>query len=228
VFFHAAFPPADLEISPSFGGTSADELVVLGQRATDNAMAAEVFDASSRVLLNRIYFFEAPPATCTYWPLDLEIVSTFGDTSAPEIAVLGNRPSDNSTIAQMRDASTDTLVGSVTFDASYDGVEMEVVDNLGGTSAPELVVLSKHESTGAVIGEIRDTSSGEWLKTVFFSSGYHPKGIEVLPNFGGTTAQELAYHGVRPSDGAVLGQVRDASSGALLKNTFFNANFETP
>jgi hypothetical protein len=79
-----------------------------------------------------------------------------------------------------------------------------------------------------VRGEIRDASSGGLISSISFESTYRPLGIEVLPSFSGTSAPELAVHQVNPGTGAVLGQVKDASSGLLLKNIFFNANYRIP
>ena len=164
----------------------------------------------------------------TYGPVDLEIVTSFGDTSAPELAMLGYKPSNNASVAELRDASTDTLVGTVTFDSSYRPLDMEVVSNFAGSSAPELVVLSEHAITGLVVGEVRDASSGSLLKIVSFTAGYSPKGIKVLPSFADSSAPELGFHGVRESDGRVIGEARDASTGVWLKSSFFNVNYVIP
>jgi hypothetical protein len=227
LYFHSSFMPVDLEVVPNFGGTSADELVSLGQHVDDDRIAGGVRDASSDVLLKRV-FFDEPGRD--HPPLDIEVLANFGDTSAPELVMMGQRGSDNDIIAEVRDASTGTLLSTVSFDDTYAALDLEVVPNFGGTAAPELVMLGYRESDDSKIGEVRDASSGALLQTVTFeySPDYVPKGIEVLPNFSGSAARELAVHSVRTSDGAVRGEVRDASSGAWLKNVTFNADYEIP
>jgi predicted secreted protein len=227
IFFHSSFVPVDLEVVPNFGGTGADELVVLGQHVDDDRIAGGVRDAASDVLLKRV-FFDEPGRD--HQPLDIEVLTNFGDTSAPELVMMGQRASDNDIIAEVRDASTGTLLSTVSFDDTYAALDLEVVPNFGGTAAKELVMLGYRESDGSIIGEVRDASSGALLQSVTFtySVGFVPKGIEVLPNFGGTGARELAVHSVRTSDGAVRAEVHDASSGVWLKNITFTSTYEIP
>jgi hypothetical protein len=220
--FHADFLPVNMEVVPNFGDTLADELAVLGQRLSDAAVAVGVRDASSGVLLKRVFF------SSFYTPLDLEPVSNFGDTSAPEIVVLSQRVGDGDAVGEVRDASTGNLISAISFYEMYSPLDIEVAPSFAGTSAPELVVLSCLPSSDGVIGEVRDASSGALLKAVSFNGDYRPQGIEILPNIGGSTAPELAVHGVNPDTGAVIGEVKDASSGILLRNTFFNPNYEVP
>jgi YD repeat-containing protein len=221
-YFHAGFPPVDIEIAPNFADTSAPELVSLGQRLSTSQVAAEVIDASSSVLVKRVFFDGA------YWPLDIEVMSDFADTSAPELVMLGWRMSDGAVTGEVRDASTGTLINAVSFDSSFSPVDMEVVSDFGGTSVSELVVLGYRVSDGAVAGEVRDASSGVLISTVSFDSSYIPQGIEVLPTFGGTSAPELAALGVNPGTGAVMAEVRDASTGALLSTVSFNPDYVVP
>jgi hypothetical protein len=227
IFYHSSFLPVDLEVVPDFGGTAVDELAVLGQHVDDDRIAAGVRDASSDVLLKRV-FFDEPGRDHT--PLDIEVLENFGDTSAPELVMLGQRLSDNNIVAEVRDVSTGTLLSTVSFDDTYAALDLEVVTNFGGTGVQELVMLGYREGDGSVIGEVRDASSGALLQTVSFdySVGFVPKGIEVLPNFGGSAARELAVHSVRTSDGMVRAEVHDASSGAWLKNITFNSTYEIP
>jgi hypothetical protein len=220
--FHADFLPVDIEVVPDFGGTTAPELVVLGQRESDGAVAGGIRDASTGVLLKRVFFDN------TFTPLDIEVMLDFADSSAPELAVLGNRRSTNTVTGEIRDASTGNLVNAVLFDSSYWPVDLEVVPDFGGTTAPELVMLGERYSDNAVVGEARDASSGDVISAVSFSSAYRPNAIEVLPSFGDTSAAELAVHGVNSSAGVVIGEVKDASSGTLLKYTFFNPNYVSP
>ena len=102
------------------------------------------------------------------------------------------------------------------------------VSECSDTTAPELVALGYNPNNNNVRGEVRDASSGTLLSSVPFITTYRPEAIEVLPSFGDTTASELAVLAVNPINGAVIGQVRDASSGVLLKNTFFNSNYKVP
>jgi hypothetical protein len=89
-------------------------------------------------------------------------------------------------------------------------------------------MLGQRESDDSVIGEVHDASTGNLLSTVSFDDTFRPQGIEVLTSFGGSSAPELAVHGVRTSDGAVRAEVRDASTETLLKNVYFNANYVFP
>jgi predicted secreted protein len=220
--FHADFMPKDIEVVPDFAGTSADELVVLGRRSSDGTIAGGVRDASSGALLKRVFFVGISI------PYDIEVMPNFADTSAPELVVLGQRATDKALIGKVCDASSGTLLSSVFFDKSYHPIDLEVVSNFGGTTAPELVMLGQRTSDNTVIGEVHDASSGNFVSIVLFESSYCPVGIEVVPSFWGTSAPELAVYAVNPSTGAALGQVKDASSGLLLKNTFFNPDYEIP
>jgi hypothetical protein len=219
--------PVDLEVVPDFGGTAADELVSLGQHVDDDRIAGGVRDASSDVLLKRV-FFDEPGRD--HPPLDIEVLANFGDSSASELVMLGQRTSDNDIIAEVRDASTGNLLSTVSFDDTYAALDLEVVPNFGGTGVQELVMLGYRESDDSKIGEVRDASSGALLQTVVFeySPGYVPKGIEVLPSFAGTSARELAVLGVHSGTGAVRAEIRDASSAGWLNNTSFNADYEFP
>ena len=213
VWFRSDYAPSVMVVVPDFGGSSADELAMLGTNDNDFIMA-QVRDASTGSELGEVYFNKDFPSKA------FAVVPNFAGSPADELVSLGVHPTFGWTLAQIRDASTGLVVKNIWFNSSYAAEAMVVMPNFGGSPADELAVLGIH-SSGAILSQIRDASTGLVVSNLWFNWTYHPVAFRAVPNFGGSLADELVVLG-RNDAGAVLAQVRDASTGLVLKNMWFN------
>jgi hypothetical protein len=107
VFFPPTVTPVDMEIMPDFGGGStADEIAVLGRREADGITTVKMKDAGTGLTAGTLY----------YWmdrePRDLAVLPDYSGNNVAEIGMLAVRQTDNVRRAHVRDAAGATLVSS--------------------------------------------------------------------------------------------------------------------
>ncbi|MDX1388791.1 MAG: hypothetical protein R3344_06350, partial [Acidobacteriota bacterium] len=105
--------------------------------------------------------------------------------------------------------------------------QIRVADDVNGSGgARDLVVLAARFDQGANQVHVRDGATGALIQNIFVSAAYYPFDIEIVPNFGGTAADEVAIAMVHPTTGSVVVVVRDLSSGAELARMPFSDSFK--
>ncbi|MDH3626644.1 MAG: hypothetical protein OEV00_02405 [Acidobacteriota bacterium] len=152
----------------------------------------------------------------------MEILPSFGGTVANEVAVLMHNPVTGENLVRVKDLSSGANLSLITYSDSLYVVEMEIVPNFGGSAASEIALLVR-ERGGLNLNRvmIKDGSSGALLQTIYFHNTFISFDIEVVSDFGGTAAAEIAILSRRCIDQVVRVDTRDASSAALLSRIFF-------
>jgi hypothetical protein len=160
-----------------------------------------------------------------YTALGVVVVPDQNGNGIPEIGVLGQGVNTGQVRVQFKDALTRETIGNVFFDTAYIPRALAVVEDLNGNGFPELAVLGEEATTGVVRVEIRDASTGEEIRLVFFGATHAPRGLAVVEDQNGNGSPELAVLGEEPTTGQVRVQLKDALTGAWVRNIFFNANY---
>ena len=136
----------------------------------------------------------------------------------------GNGSSDVGVIApastrvQIRDGSTDALLGEIDFGQDI-ALQMEMLPDLNGSGFPEIAMLTE-QASGQVIVQIRDGETGNVVKSLFYGLAYEPVAMDVVADYSGNALPEIAFLGSQAGTDAVRIQIQDALTGAFLDNVF--------
>ena len=85
-------------------------------------------------------------------------------------------------------------------------------------------MVGRSASTGEVQAQVKDVASGKLVSKVGFSMNYVPFDAVAVDNVGDSAAMEIAVLGIK-ANGQVRAQVKDALTGNLIRNIFFNKDF---
>ncbi|MGI9203971.1 MAG: hypothetical protein ACR2Q3_08170, partial [Woeseiaceae bacterium] len=145
-------------------------------------------------------------------------VPNVGGSAASEIgAVL-----QSSLNGYVRDASTDALLGSQVFNGTRTPLDAEVVDING---SPAIAALGE-AADGRAWVEVRDAVTGVLVRDVWFSSGFTPLALAVLPDMNGNNTSEVAVLMTKPSDNnRAWVHIKDSQTLAYVNNVWFEAGY---
>ncbi len=201
VGFAPDFRPIALAVVPNFAGSPADELAVLAIRPSDGVALVLQKDAQTGQSLKTLAFAQGNH------PVDLAVLPNVGGGPASEVAVLVRRPDQGNRGVYVRDASTGTTLQLIQLDAGFSASRLA---EAGGDVAVVGV-----DSFGARV-VVLDPSTGSQTSSFTLSNDLLPLAIAAVPDFGGTTAAEIAVMGMQPTDRALRVLVADSSSGEEL------------
>ncbi|GMT41654.1 MAG: hypothetical protein IEMM0002_0065 [bacterium] len=219
VSFGSAYEPLDLEIMPDESGNAVSELAVLGLRSSDGLFRVSIKDASTGGLLNVAYF------NTEFNPIDFAILPDMDANPGAEVAVLGVSAIDGKVRVMVKDALTGSSIKKIFFNQIYTPLGIEPVPDIDGNGAWEVAVLRVNTADGNVRVSVKDALTGSPIENVFFGNGYSPADFKVVPDINGNSASEIAFLGLRTSDGSVRVTVKDAFDGATIKKVFFDSAF---
>ena len=222
LFFVAALSTLDMETIDSFAGTAANEVAVLLNDPVTRQSRIMIKDASSGALLNTLTY------ATTLTPIDFEVLPDFAGGPAPEIALLLRESTGAQRVRVMiKDAGTGATVRDQFFVKSFMPMDLEILPDFGGTSSPELAVLARNCADDRVQVLVKDADNGVLLNSVPYAKNFIPLDLEVVPDFGGTSAAELAVLARSSVDGSIVVRVKDSQSDATLSAVNFS-KFFTP
>ncbi|MGI9203200.1 MAG: S8 family peptidase [Woeseiaceae bacterium] len=148
----------------------------------------------------------------------IAVIPNMGGSAAPELGVAIS----NNFSGYVRDAGSDALLGSQTFNGARAPLDFGIADIDG---SPALAVLDKDVSGRAWV-EVRDAATGTIVKDVWFSSGYTPHALAVLPDMNGNNSSELAVLMTRDSDNdRAWVHIKDSLTMAYVNNVWFEAGY---
>ncbi len=210
-YFRNNWEAIDLETMADISGNARPEVILLGQ-SDIGQIVVFVKDASTKAVVNKISYLGK-----TTTPKAITVIDDIGESMAPELPVLGERP-DGRNIVQNRDAMTDIRVNNVFFlNSRWDSIDVGGLDDVNGNTSADLAVLAQHVSTNAIKSEVRDASTGDLIKAVnFLGASWDARAFAVFEDINGNGVQELGVVAVQ-DDGDIRVQIRDASSGSVIK-----------
>ena len=207
IAFNGQFIPTKANILPDLNGNGAVEIAVLGVRSSDQAVQVEVRDSLSGVKLSAV------PFDSTFTPIDLGIVRDISGKGTAGLAVL--QQNDTELRVQLKDALSGVQIGNITFSGGYKGIDLIVLGDLNGNRAKEIAVLADNKIvTAADTVEIRDSKTGQLIRTISYGIGKDLQQLINLPDLNNSSGAELAV--LRANTARVL--VKDAKTG-LVVNT---------
>ncbi len=156
---------------------------------------------------------------------ELSTLPDLNANGAEELAVLARRPEDGGAGVFPYDASSGTRIATTWLSKYYVPLALADLPDFSGTMAPEVAVLSRRPTDGAVGVFVHDASSRQRLKSIWFPRTFTPLALAAVDDFEGTIAAEVAVLSRRASDGGVGVFVSDAWSAARLRSVWFPKTF---
>ena len=198
---------------PNVGGSAEVELGI----ALSGSLNGYVRDSSTDALLGTQVF------NANRVPLDVGAVDING---SPAMAILG-MAADGRAWVEVRDAVTGVLVKDVWFSSGYTPHAMTVLPDMNGNGTSEIAVLmTKDSDNNRAWVHIKDSQTLAYVNNVWFEAGYTPHDIEYVPNIDANAGPELAVLMTRDADNdRAWVHLKDAMSGAFIKNVWFQAGY---
>jgi Tol biopolymer transport system component len=212
----AGFTPLDLEIVPDADGNGVPEVAMLSARDSDGRIVVEVKNATGATNPRSVWFMAGNTA------LDLTVVGDADANGVPEVAVLSKRDSDGRLVAEVKNAAGATNPSAVWFAAGQTGVAIEGLGDADGNGVPELAVLSKRDSDGRVLVEVKNAAGATNARSLWYPVGYTPHDLAILPDFGGNGVPEAGVLLTRDVDGRLLIQSRNVAGTQSPRDYWFS------
>ncbi|MBV5274297.1 MAG: SBBP repeat-containing protein, partial [Lamprocystis purpurea] len=212
VAFNPAFAPQRLAMLPDRNGNGAAELAVLGIKASNGAIAAEIKDAATGAGLGQIFFAKA------FQPVDFAAVADANGNGAAELAVLGVDAAGQPRV-ELRDSGSAALVKVLWSPKWTTPLNLAELPDANGNGTPEVAVLGR--SGSAVLVKTADTGTGDQLGFVYYNPNFTPRQVAALPDLNANGVAELAVLS-RDAAGQLKTELRDAVTGALVRNLWFD------
>jgi hypothetical protein len=220
VWFAADHTPiAVAVIEGDADGNGVPEVTVLSRRNSDGRGLVEVKNAYG--VTNPVSIWAGAGLT----PLDLEVVNDADQNGVPEVAVLSSRDSDGRIVVEVKNAVGLTNPSAVWFMAGNSAIDLTVVSDADGNSVPEVAVLSRRNSDGRIVTEVKNASGPTNPTAVWFMAGQTGLAVEALGDADGNGVAELAVLSRRNSDGRVLVEVKNAAGATAPRSLWYPAGY---
>jgi hypothetical protein len=195
------------------------ELAVLSRRDSDWRGLVEVKNAIGPTNPRSVWVGAGLTA------VDLEIVPDADGNGVPEVAVLSRRESDGRIVVEVKNASGPTNPNAVWFMAGNTAIDFSVVADKDGNGVPEVAVLSKRDSDGRLVTEVKNAAGATNPSAVWFAAGHTGLSLQALGDADGNTIPEIAVLSRRDSDGRILVEVKNASGATNPRSLWYPVGF---
>ena len=154
---------------------------------------------------------------------ELISVPDINSNGIKEVAVLCHNRTTGSVSVIIRDSLTGIKIKELLYNKAFSPLTAVVVPDVNGNLSLDVGVLGVN-SSGSVQVQIKDTLSGAQIKNVLYDKAFSPLTAVVLDDMNSNGKPEIGVLGVN-SLGNVRVQIKDASSGALIKYVPYNKAF---
>lgn len=220
-YFGPRSVPSALAYVPNATGPGNSAFAVIAKNLDDQRISVQLKKRSDGSLINTNRFF------LTGWdPIELDTVNDLSGNGRPELVVLARSEAGLNQVV-IRDAETKAIVNKINyFGPATTPKAAALLGDIGGSAAPEISVLGELPD-GRFSVQNRDALTDERITSVsFFGSAWTTIGIEGLGDVNGNTSPDLAVLAQHDTNHAIKAQVRDASTGDLVRTvTFLNASW---
>jgi hypothetical protein len=215
-FFGPRAEPSALAYVPNATGPGNSAFAVIAKNIDDERVSVQLKKRSDGTLINTNRFF------LSGWDaLELDSIDDISGNNRPELVVLARSEAGLNQVV-LRDAETKANVNKINyFGPATTPKAMAVLGDIGGSAAPEVTVLGELPD-GRYSAQNRDAFTDERITSVsFFGAAWAVIGIEGLADVNGNGTADLAALAQHETNHAIKAQVRDASSGDLIRTVNF-------
>lgn len=220
-YFGPRSVPSALSYVPNATGPGNSAFAVIAKNLDDQRVSVQLKKRSDGTLINTNRFF------LTGWdPIELDTIDDVSGNGRPELVVLARSEAGLNQVV-IKDAETKVNVNKINyFGPSTTPKAAVVLGDIGGGAAPEITVLGELPD-GRYSAQNRDALTDERITSVsFFNSSWTTVGLESLTDVNGNSSPDLAVLAQHDTNHAIKAQVRDASTGDLIRTvSFLNASW---
>jgi len=131
---------------------------------------------------------------------------------------------------RVADAATNTTIKKFSFYLSgHDPYDLATIADVTGNGLPDVALLSRRLSDGAIQVQVRDAKTGArpFADITFLNAGFSPKALVVLPDVNGNGIQELGVFAVRNADNRAVVEIREGNGmGGFSRIWFLRGTFK--
>ncbi len=191
-------------------------VAVLNTRDTDGLAIVQVRDVATGGLIKNVF-----PLGIGWSPQEMKIVEDLNNNGADEIAVRMTRDVDGLELIQIRDGQTNTLISNVyPIGAGSGAWRTQQFAPVSINGVIELGILSTRDSDGQMLLQTKNALTSVVGRNTFYLGNpwRFDFALATLRDFSGNNASELAVLTENRSNKSRLLQVRDMSTGAVIRN----------
>jgi len=162
----------------------------------------------------------AEVALFKYLYIDQVMLKDMNGNNYSELAVLRQLMTSGRPQVFIKDSSTKRALKSIAFfGPAFTSFGLTTISDINGNSVDEIAVLAIKKATGAIQVQVKDADTKGLLKTFsMLSKNYTPLSISSVSDLNGNGIDEVAVLAKHNDSGKVLTQIKDASTGELVKN----------
>ncbi len=216
---HSIYNIDDVVVLDDFNGDGAQELVPIRRFLPSLKGRVHVRESNDGALLRTFSYFSGYTPTTTF------VASDRNGNGVPDLAAVQRRNSDGRTLVEVRDPSTGANVGNIWFSPGHTPREAIAIPDISGNGVEEFVVLHTRDSDGAVAAQIRDSNAGAFVRNVYFSPGFHPVDMALVPDVNGNNAPELALAMIQQGSSRGIVQIRDLGTGSVISSIWMPTGY---
>ena len=160
-------------------------------------------------------------STGTWRAQSVIAIPGIGNNGNPGIGVAATQFSNGLPIVQIKDAVSGVLIRNIfPLSASWTLLQVAVIPGEGSNGGPAIAALASRDSDGLMIVQLRNPSDNTLIRNIFpLGLTWTAQSMVVVPDVSGN-GPAIGVLARRISDGLTAVQVRDATSGALVRNVF--------
>jgi hypothetical protein len=159
-------------------------------------------------------------------PIDVTAIDDSDPLEDSALAVLGIDGSGTPKVRKYRQSDGTLLLSTTILQQGWDVLDIVTLDDMNADGLSEYAVLGRNVATGENAAQVRNGSTGAFIKNVFFlNPSWQPIQLVALPDFAGSAAPEIGLLATNDL-GQIVVMVKDAGTNAFIRNVFFlNANW---
>ncbi|MEM7282003.1 MAG: hypothetical protein AAF438_10290 [Pseudomonadota bacterium] len=197
---------------PSVGQNGSAALGVLAVDEVTRNIALVIREVALDAHIRTLFFLGS-----SWTPLHAEIIPNLG-SGEPGVALLATRD-DGLSVVQIRNTQDGALTTNVfSLDQNWSAIEMRVINDATGDAISDLAIRSVRNSDGLEVIQIRNSVTGALVRNLFpLPAPWVTHSMAAVDDNGSSA---LAVMAERTSDGQMLAQVRNTTTGTLINNTY--------
>jgi hypothetical protein len=211
----AGLTPRDLEIVPDADANGVPEVAILASRDSDGRIVVEIKNAAGATNPNSVWFMAGNTAA------DLAVVPDSDGNGIAEVAVLSTRNSDGRVVVEVKNAAGATNASALWTVAGQAALAVDAVADADGNGVPEIAVMTKRNSDGRVVVEVKNARGAANAVALWYPAGFAGRGLAILPDVDGNGTVEAGALLMRNTDSRILVQSRNASGAQLARDFWF-------
>ena len=208
--------PVDIDLVGDVEADGFPEVAVLAARNSDGRVSVRILEPETGTTKGVLWFMAGSTA------IDLAVVGDSDGNGIQEVAVLLRRSTDGRLAVEIKNIQGATNTRTIWFAPGHTGIAVEPVGDPDGNTVLEVAVLSKRDSDGRVLVEVKNAVGATNPRSYWYPAGYAAHDLTVLPDVNGSGIYETGTLLVRTVDGRVMLRARDAAGTASPRDYWFS------